>query len=300
MLKDVIAFVKSRSGETDRDTILREINFAWNEIWTADDLPNSLFEITVEPLDNLARISLPWFVGTIRGVKQGFGRTRIHLNTPRPYYQDAEYGQSPWTWRILGSNSLKTTITNATTLTLTIDQAEASAFSVTLIGPTDLAQEHREVITFAAGEVSKETSARFTDCSISKSRITLVNVDIKDSLGNVLGFIPNNAFKANNTVIQIVDKCFTPCNTCMCFDILYKLATPYLSFDETPVPFKEVLMAKTLEWMSLPKENGQQTAMLFSEKAKTLLGQGNNNNNSVEKRVDLGLSLFETQYQGSL
>lgn len=301
MLKDVIAFVTSRTGETSRDILLREINFAWKELWNSDDIPNSLFEISVKPIDNQARITLPWYVDQIRAVKQNWGRIRIHLNTPRPYYQDETFVQSLWVWRVLGYRPMYKSISNATTVDITIAKVETATFKVVLRGPTDNAQDSREELVFQPGDVTKQSTLRFTDLiSITKDKLTESNVTIADSLGEEIGLIPNCSFEAKNTIVQITDKCFRVCTDCLCFDILYKAPCPYLYYDDTTILYEEVLMAKTLEWMTLPKDGQEKKATLYSEKAATLLAQFNTNEASTEKKLDVGQNLYTTLYRGYL
>lgn len=300
MLKDVIDFVQSRTDLPSREDCLREINYAWREIWNSDDMPNSVFEMTVKPYDNTARISLPHYVGILRGVKANMGRLRVDLNTPRPYYQDEQYYQSPYTWRILGISPFRASITNASQLTLKISDAEDEQFAVTIIGPTDNAAESREQIIFAPGEVEKLSTLRFTDAtSIVKDFITKSDVKIIGANDEDLGEIPNLFYEARNTVIQITDKCLQCCNNCRCFDILFKKPAPVLYYDEQNVPFQEVLMQKTMEWISMPKEGQEKKTMMYAEKSKNLLQQFSKNETSIENRMDLGRNLFTT-YTGSM
>lgn len=301
MLKDVIAYVSSRTGETNRDILLREINFAWKEFWNSDDVPNSLFEITVKPFDTEARITLPWYVDMLRGVKQNGSRNRITLNTPRSYYQDGNYAQSPWTWRILGNSPLTKSIDNATQFTVSVPQAETAIFKVTLRGPTDNAEDTREELTFQIGTTSKTTTKNYTDLvSVTKDVLTAQNVSIINSANEEVSLIPNNGFQANNTIVQIVDKCSQNCVDCSCFDILFKAPCPYLFYDDTVIPFEEVLMAKTLEWMTMPKNGEDAKAAAYAAKAGQLLNQFTANENSVEKRLDLGKNSYTSLYYGHL
>lgn len=306
MLLDVIRFIQSRAGITDRETALREINFAWRELWAVDDLPNSLFEISVQPADRtLARLTLPHYVGQIRAVKKTRDRLRIHLNTPRANYQAAEYIQSPFTWAILGSTPLKTTITNATTLDLSFAEEQTEQITATLIGPTDNAAEDREQIVFDIGDTTKSTTKRFSDLvSASKDKFTSADLNITAGDGTELGFIPNNEYTAANLIVQIHDKCqnCTPCD-CDCFDVLYKRTAPILYYDESPIPGNcdEALMAKTLEWILLPKDGQDQKALLFAEKSKAMMSIHNEDRSvGKEQRLDLGPNYFTTPYHGHL
>jgi len=302
MLKDVISFVSSRTGETNREVLLREINFAWKEFWNSDDIPNSLFEMTVKPFDAQARITLPHYVGKVRAVKQNWSRERISLYTPRPYYQDTNYVVSPWSWRILGTTPLIKSIDNATTLTVKIPKVENAVFTVTLQGPTDNAQNEREQITFQTTDFAQVTIIRPTDLvSVTKDKITTQNVEILNAAGEVISLIPNDSFSAHNTIVQIIDKCTcNVCTNCQCFDILYKKPCPYLYNDEDTIHLEEVLMAKTIEWMSLPKLKPEQQPSSFNVKAVSLLQQFNNNEVGIEKRMDIGRNPYQKVYSGHL
>lgn len=300
MLKDILDFIQSRTDLASREDVLREINNAWREIWNTDDLPNSVFEMTVKPYDNTARISLPHYVGILRGVKANMGRLRVDLNTPRPYYQDEQYYQSPYTWRVLGVSPLRTSISNASQLTLKISEPETEQFAVTVIGPTDNAVESKESIVFEIGETEALSKLRFTDAtSIVKDYLTKSDVNIFDADGNLMGEVPNLSYEARNTVIQITDKCLQCCNNCRCFDILFKKPAPVLYYDEQYVAYPEVLMQKTMEWISMPKEGQEKKTLMYAEKSKNLLQQFSKNETSFENRMDLGRNLFTT-YTGSM
>ena len=300
MLKDVIDFIVARTGY-DRTTALREINYAWEELWNTDDLPDSLFEISLVPSSTTGLLSLPYYVGQIRAVKEHDSHARITLETPRPYYHDGRYDLSPYTWRILGSSPLRTSITNASPLTLTIAEPETEEFTVTLEGPTDNAARSAEVATFAIGETSKVTTKCFTDItSATKDMITKANVNLSGANSEDYGYIPNDDFEARNILAQITERCGTICTSCACYDVLYKRKVPLLLNEGASVPFQQVLMTKTLEWITLPKDGGEVKADIFGQKARSLLEANVNSNTGVEKRLDLPINPFVTRYYGHL
>lgn len=301
MLKDVLDFIMART-QLSRETALREINYAWKELWETDDLPNSLFEVTVQPTDSNAIISLPYYVGTIRGVKQNIvGRERIALNTPRPYYQDETYALLPWRWRILGTSPINHSILNATTVTLTFDRPCVEQTIVTLMGPDDRGEEVREQIIFEIGDITKESTRRYSDFSqIAKNTYTTNNLRVLNAQNEELGFVPNMAYDAKYTIVQITDQCNKTQNWCRCFDILYKKICPILYFDEQPVAIENVLMAKTMEWITMPREGELQLASAFGDKARALLTAVNNNEQSIEHKMDIAHTNYETRYWGYL
>lgn len=295
-LAEVISFVQSRTDMSNRADALREINAAWQEIWTADDLPNSVFEITVKPTDGEvgSRITLPYFVGQIRAVK-GLDRIRVDLNTPRPYYQDETYFQSPYRWRILGKSPLKKSITNATRIVLSIPEPVEEQFTVTLQGPTDYSTRERDQIVFAIGDTEHEVTKNFTDLTdLSKDKLIPYNVQITSVNGDDYGIIPADAFTGLNTIAQVTDKCYTCCMSCKCFDVLYKVPPPILYYDEQVIECGQVLMLKTLEWISMPKKGEEKQTIMYSEKAKSLLVSENHDERSVSKKMDIAANNFYT------
>lgn len=302
MLRDVIALVKARTDLTD-EAILRELNFAYQEVWNNNELPNSLFEITVSKDDQTShRITLPHYVGLIRGVKQNSLKTRIKLFDPKPYYQNNSYFQSPFAWRILGNTPLKRSIENATTVNVSLQQAESAIVIVSLRGPTDTASESLEELTFAIGEVEKESTKRFTDFSvISKDVITQNDVVILDSLDVEIAEIPNNGFTASNTVIQVMDKCYRSCVNCGCFDILYKIPAPVLYSATQEIPFETALVNKVMEVITMPKEGQLELAAAFKQKSDGIIMAHNAERNpGMERRIDCGQGGYNKLYAGTL
>lgn len=306
MLKDVIEFVKSRANIQDRDVVLREINFAWRELWIVDDMPNSVQEVTVQG-DTNARLSLPYYVEELRAVKPNCSRyPTIQLLTPRTQYDETQYIQSPFTWQVLGTNPLNRTIDNATTLNLKFAEPVTEQVIATLSGPTENAAEDREQIIFLPNESSKQTTKRFMDLtSASKDSFTSSDLRILDYNNEELGLIPNAAFEGRYTIVQITDKCNQPacCTPCKCYDVLFKRAVPFLYYDEQHIPngFQEALMTKTMEWILLPKDEQEKKALLFADKTKALMSLTNEDNNQgMRRKLDLGRNKFTTSYHGYL
>lgn len=297
MLKDVIDFIISNTG-LKREDALRSINYAWRELYNSDDLPNSLFELSIKLTTPDQIISLPWYVGEMRAVK--ICGKRINLETPRPYYQDATYYQSPWTWRVLGTSPLNKNITNATRLNLSFTQPVTQKVVVTIIGPADNSTETREQITFEIGETTKENTVNFTDItSLTKDIITDSDLSVRNAEDEIIATLANSQFESKSIVIQIYGKDVIPSGQVIgCYDILYKKTCPYLYHDETPVPFQESVMAKAMEWITLPKEKGSEKAVLYADKSRTLLSQYNGNERAIQKKLDIGQVLPSVRYVG--
>lgn len=306
MLRDVIEFVKSRANIQDRAVALRDINFAWRELWFVDDMPSSVQEVTVQADEN-ARMSLPYYVNKLRAVKPNCSRfPQIQLLMPRTQYDEGQYIQSPFTWQFLGTSPLNASITNATTLNLAFAEAVEEQTTVTLVGPTDNSMEDREQIIFLPGEATKKTTKRFTDLTQAvKDALTATDLLICDYNDVELGRIPNAFFEARNTIVQITDKCNQPacCSPCRCYDILFKRECPILYYDEQYIPngFDQALMTKTMEWILLPKDDQEKKALLFADKTKALMALTNEDNDQgLRRKLDLGRNPFTSTYHGYL
>lgn len=273
-----------------RPDILREINFVWEEIWNGDDLPGSMFEITLKGSeDRMPRITMPYFVGKLRGVKDS-SRNRIELQTPRPFYQDETYLTSPYTWRILGESPLPRSIENATRLTFTLTKPSPVPFKISVIGTDDRASEVRDQITMLAGAKSISTTRQFTDAtSIIKDTLLEEDIVITGANGEDYGIIPNLQYGAVHQLVQVADRCVTCCVTCRCFDIAYKRIPTVFYYDEQIVPYPEVLMTKAMEWILLPKDGQEQKAALFGTKSAGLLTNRNADDSGVSHKLDVSV-----------
>jgi hypothetical protein len=193
----------------------------------------------------------------------------------------------------MGTSPLAVSITNSTQISIVLPQKADAQFSVTLIGPTDMARMTREVLTFNIGDTAQLSVNNFSDLvSITKDAITTNDVAIVGANNEVYGLIPNMYFEARNTIAQITDKCLSCCNNCRCFDVLYKIPPPILYFDEQVVEFPQVIMAKTLENIAMPKVAPEQQVLMYAKKANDVSANYNNNDNSVAKQMDLGRNMF--------
>lgn len=299
MLKTVIDFIVSRTGLA-RDKALTEINLAWVDLWNGSDFPDSCYEITVKPEDPTPRMSLPWYVGTIRGVKWR-NMERVQLLTPRPWYQDHKYYQHSYTWKVLGRSPLSIPIINAGKLSFEMPYPEDFQFTINVEGPTDHSSRDFESIIMPTGETRVTSVKRFTDArGIVKSALTTNDIKVLDNNNDELGLLPNCEYEARNIIVQVTDDCMRDITPCKCFDVLYKMPAPLLVNEYSTVDQPEALMNKTLEWIMISKPDMAQTTMLVGQKAAELLANSNNNDSSVTKKLDVATNRFSTRYHGYL
>jgi hypothetical protein len=57
-------------------------------------------------------------------------------------------------------------------------------------------------------------------------------------------------------------------------------------------------MAKTLEWISMPKDGQEQKTAMFADKARNLLTQFNGNDVGIDHKMDIARCKFPSLYFG--
>ena len=233
-LQDIIERVKSSLNMRDdtsekRTFMLREINRAAKQLWESNDLVLALREQYFSfPTDD-SQVTLPWYVGELRGVRRPNidPRDPIRLHDMRPRYHYNSWGDTGLnTFRVKQISPLARLIVNATPLTICIDEAQSSDFTVRVTGETDLAASATDVVTVTAGTTEATITRVFTSIrSIRKSAITTADVVIQDASENTLSVIPNMLYEPRYLLVNITESgCFvhTAVSTCFSVEVLYK------------------------------------------------------------------------------
>lgn len=215
MLADLKQFAQEIVGTTSEEQLTRYINRACQELYDTADLPNALWEayFTIDLTSQL--VTLPWYVGDIRGVRRHQFANKIQVVDARPRYHYSPWRQPLDQWRIVGNTPLHTSLSQAGLLTVTIDAAESEAFTVRIRGQTTQSQITSDTLTFPAGTLSVTTTKQFTQpapfgiIGITKSRLTDTDVRVKQAVDNVeVALVPNCLTEASNKLIQVHDGTF--------------------------------------------------------------------------------------------
>lgn len=220
------------NSNVDKTTqLLMWANRGARALYDSYDLPGSVKEQFFCVDWSQYVVTLPWYVGGVRGLRYNNISQRINQIDMRPRYNSSPWVQPLLTFRTLQPTPLATSLTQAGTLTFTIASAETEPFTVTIIGQTSTADRVIETLTFNVGDVTKTTGnqwnqeAPFGITSIKKNAYTANDVVITETAtGTEVGRISNGQYEAINTRVQIVDWNVTPpvWSNGNCIEVLYK------------------------------------------------------------------------------
>jgi hypothetical protein len=238
-------------NDDERDYLINQVNKAWKELYESRDLIHCEREQLFSVDASLQQVSLPWYVGEIRGVRDHYNERRIDLVDMRPRYKSDGWAKGPlphW-WRDKGVSPQKREILNEGQLTLTIPEAEDSAFSVVVVGRNSNSARVTETVVFAIGDTEKTTSAIFNEVhaflNINSHQFDVTMLDIND---NEISVLPNIAERALYRTINILPQFATHVDPWM-VEIMYKHSLMYLwdDYDELICPgYDDAVVWQTL------------------------------------------------------
>lgn len=205
------------------------INDAAEEIYTQTDLPRCLMEIrvSVDTTTPLPRVTLPAFVGEVRGIRDFLQPVALHDVRPK-------YNVMPWpndrlyTFRILREIPISRSIDNAVALYMEPVTGVTTAFKVTVTGKTATAQETTaEFDQYGSG--TAEVTLFEDIYSITKNENTTADVifRVADADGEEISRIYNYNDAARYVEVETTEypqqcDCSYVGIPGRCLDILYK------------------------------------------------------------------------------
>lgn len=202
--------------DTRRTQLMLYINRACRELYESGDLPGSLWERVFAVEADSQLITLPWYVGSLRGVRRATYSNKVQLVDMRPRYHYRPWRQPTLQWRVIGRTPLIRSLTQASQLQVTVLAAQTETFTVTIVGQTTTASRAQETLTFEPGDLVKTTSMQWTQAqptgifAIRKSARTTADVLIKQSVDGVtVAEIPNHLTSADNALLQVHDGSYT-------------------------------------------------------------------------------------------
>lgn len=232
-----IGLSSSKNAATSRAVLLRYLNEAARELYAQADLPGTLLEQTFK-VNGDQTISVPYYVGRIRGVREAASMQAWHLNQMRPRYNQFNWPDMWRNIRLKNKQALQVSVTNESVGVLTVKEVENPPVVVTLSGPTTDANLIHENITMDS--VSKESTNDFIDyIAVKKDRANNFDITLSDIDGKVLTVIPNNELEAKYQIFDISSCPWLPQDTSTLdnyVEILFKKTLPYLSADEDEFP----------------------------------------------------------------
>ncbi len=305
LLSSIISYVRDRTGDGSDSVILADISNTWKQLWLTLDAENALFEIDVM-LPESRVVTMPWYVYQVKGVKRLSGTT-TKLYTPRQYYNEYDYRQSDIEWRPMHRSPLMRSLAADGQLTLKTKRANDKSFTVTVRGPGNFGVTEWEDIVFQASEQNKTTQSVFCDvATLSKSVLTLSDVEIYDVKGTLVSVIPSSETETWCQVIRVIDKSqqivLGPSNY---YTILYKAHPPSFTKatdvlpDDWGIVLQQAAVAERLgtkkDEMDMKRQNR------FESKAVAMANQIVAKDNEAEiTYIKLAPSATAPRYHGNL
>jgi hypothetical protein len=259
-----------------RAVLLRFVNEAAIELYQTSDMAGCLEEQYFKVNSNQT-ISLPDYVGQIRAMREAETHIAIKLSQMRPRFNQYSWADEWRDWRILGLQTLQTSLKNQSILNLTIAAVESTPVVVNITGSSDNSSLVTETVVM--NELSVNTVNTYNDVSaLTKTTVNQYNVILNDIDGNQLSYIPNNKLKAQFQIVDISTAPWYPPIVSPLLgwvEVLYKKALPWFSNDNDEFPaigYDNVIVNKCLQlWYE--EQNNIQSAMAYMQKANQSLAQ---------------------------
>ncbi len=214
MLSEIISELAADFGikiadASQRSYLVDKVNKAAQEIWNSNRIRGSEMEQVFEIDINTQQISVPQYAAQVLNVRQHYLCGPIQLVSMTPRYVQQEWAPPFFQWRIVKFNSpIARTSDQVGPLTFTLAEPSAEAFTITVSGRTNTAQNKTETLVVAVGDTSVTgTESFFTEdlVYIKKSRLTSQDVTITDLDGTTISTIYNNQLKAEYVIINVID-----------------------------------------------------------------------------------------------
>ena len=256
---------------SQRAVLLRRLNEAARELYAQSDMAGSLMEMVFK-VNGDQTITLPSYVGKVRGVREYASMQVWHINQMRPRYNQFNWVDMWRNIRLKNKQALMATVTNTSVGVLTVTAVENPPIVVSLSGPTKGASLTHETVVMDA--VVKQTTNAFTDyVNVIKDRQNLCDVTLSDVDGKVLTIIPNNELEAKYQILDVSSCPWLSQNTSTLdnyLEILYKKTLPYLSEDGDEFPAFDYDDAVVNKMMQLWAEEQEKLKLLLPMTLKLL------------------------------
>lgn len=297
MLQDILNVFKLESGydvsvgSSQRNAALDYVNRGAKDLYNELDA-DAMMRETVLLVSSNCQMTLPSFIGDIKGLREYGGYTTFNLNeigTPRFTSDTWKYKWRNFTLK--GKQPLHTSITNASLINFTTNTVEATPATVVISGRT--INSKRVVETLVMDGVMKQTVNSFEDIdSISSPTLgRTYNIVASDILGRNLATLYNTDSKTKYILVDVSRFAWsaqTGDGVTILAEVLYKPAFVkfYNDTDEFHADgFDDAIAYKATElWYHGQGEDKVQDALLFRAKAKEVIDNAVTNNENGENR----------------
>lgn len=232
MLIDILKMVKEETGikyetsPSEKALAISRINRAALEIHTMFDLQNSLREEVFDINVGSQQISLPNYIGLIRGARYFDSRSKVPIDVRANRFQTG-IGNETWylKFREKEDSVLFHEISNQSILTFTLPLVETKDITISIIGKTNNSSAFKEDVVIKAGTLSATSVGNYLDplISLRKGSTCLYDITITDVEGVVLAIFPNNHVGLTHRILQITDSPAIPLpNSMSALEIQFK------------------------------------------------------------------------------
>ena len=260
---------KNPALDGDRKVMLRFVQEAARELYAVSDMAGCYDEQYFKVNSNQT-IELPDYVGQIRAMRESETIIAIKLSQMRPRFNQIPWPDEYRTWRILGLQTLQTTLKNQSELVLGVSQVENPPVVVNISGSSDGSAMISESVTMDA--ITKTTVNHYNDVSsFTKNTVNSYNIILSDIDGNQISYLANNKLKASFQIIDISTAPWFPAIASPLLgwvEVLYKRALPWFSNDNDEFPavgYDDVIVNGVLQlWYE--EQGNVQGAMAWMQK----------------------------------
>lgn len=274
-----------------RPTLLRIVNEAARELYMQADVAGSLMEMVFK-VNGDQTITLPFYVGFVRAIRECASMQTWHINQMRPRYNQFNWSDSYRNWRLKNRQALQATVTNQSVGVINVFAVEIPFIVVSVTGPTPNSSQITESVIINATSVN--TINNFLDYnSIVKDRVNNYDITLNDVDGKLLSTIPNTEIEAQYQVIDVSQCPWLPNDTSSqsnYVEVLYKKTLPYMYNDGDTFPAPncdDIIVNKCMQLLG-EEQNKPDQALAYDTKAtRTLARLQEENNRATEDMVSL-------------
>lgn len=288
----------NKDNPAQRVTLLRLLNEAARELYPQADVAGTLFEQCFK-VNGDQTITLPYYVGSVRAIRQLDSGQAWHINMMRPRYNQFNWVDAWRNVRIKNLQALQTSVTNTSFGIVTVATVENPPIVVSLSGPTPAASLVNENITMDT--LTKQSVNQFIDyVAVKKDRRNNCDVTLSDIDGKVLTVIPNVCLEAKYQILDISQSPWLPQNTSPLsnyMEVLYKKALLPLYYDDDEYPafnYDDVLVNKVMQLWCEEQEKTDKALAYDTKATRTLARIHADANVGTEDMVSLVANPHDT------
>ena len=300
MLINVLQRVAADAGyepTQQRAALLKLLNNAAKEVYNRLECNRIFREVTLAVAPNKL-VSLPAFVGPLRGVRQHTSDIPFDLHSMgQPRYSSTTWQYKFKNWRDVGESPVHTFVSAVGPLTLEIDEADNSEIIVS--GETATSQRFEETVTMSSASVDTTTSFGPTIHNIASMSDRELNITISDMNGNEIAVLYNNQPRTRYTLIDVAQVFWSQDTSDgdSLVDVMYK--EPLIKFENDGDLFPagdyydDAWYAMAMHLHYLPQENRNEDAQrFFFQCMAMLISAKDGNEQQLEKHLSFGRNKF--------